>query len=224
MAVQLLARRLQLAHHHVALLLVNFVYAASFRQCASKLAISLNLRSFALAHQLLDLLRAAQQAAVVGRADASAQLREAHHLQVAHQVALRQLLLHIVDFGVLRHQRLRRAEAVVAEHLRHPYAVYRQALVLNLRRPSLGHLLYHVGVTVALLVQGGNLRRQLALLRPLVGLVERLVVCLPSLLRQQPVVLVAHLAETVQRALRHHDSFVERLHGAEIKRHGEPRQ
>ncbi len=34
-AVQLLARRLQLAHHHVALLLVNFVYAASFRQQAS---------------------------------------------------------------------------------------------------------------------------------------------------------------------------------------------
>ena len=30
MPVQLLARRLQLAHHHVALLLVNFVYAASF--------------------------------------------------------------------------------------------------------------------------------------------------------------------------------------------------
>lgn len=211
MPVQLLARRLQLAHHHVALLLVNFVYAASFRQCASKLAISLNLRSFALAHQLLDLLRAAQ-------------LREAHHLQVGHQIALRQLLLHIVNLRVLRHQRLRRAEAVVAEHLRHPYAVHRQALVLNLRRPRLGHLLYHVGVAVALLVQSGNLRRQLALLRPLVGLVERLVVCLPSLLRQQPVVLVAHLAETVQRALRHHDSFVERLHGAEIKRHGEPRQ
>ena len=224
MPVQLLARRLQLAHHHVALLLVNFVYAASFRQCASKLAISLNLRSFALAHQLLDLLRAAQQAAVVGRADASAQLREAHHLQVAHQVALRQLLLHIVNLRVLRHQRLRRAEAVVAEHLRHPDAVHRQTLVLKFRGPRLGHLLYHVGIAVALLVQGGNLRRQLALLRPLVGLVERLVVCLPSLLRQQPAVLVAHLAETVQRALRHHDSFVKRLHGAEIKRHGEPRQ
>ena len=182
MPVQLLARRLQLAHHHVALLLVNFVYAASFRQCASKLAISLNLRSFALAHQLLDLLRAAQQTAVVGRADASAQLREAHHLQVAHQIALRQLLLHIVNLRVLGHQRLRRAEAVVAEHLRHPDSVHRQALVLNLRRPRLGHLLYHVGVAVALLVQGGNLRRQLALLRPLVGLVESL---------EQPVVLVA---------------------------------
>ncbi len=77
--VQLLARRLQLAHHHVALLLV------------------------ALAHQLLDLLRAAQQAAVVGRADASTQLRQAHHLQVAHQVALRQLLLHVVNLHVLRH-------------------------------------------------------------------------------------------------------------------------
>ena len=72
-SVQLLARRLQFAHHHVALLLV------------------------ALAHQLLNLLRAAQQAAV--------QLREAHHLQVAHQVALRQLLLHIVNLRVLRHQR-----------------------------------------------------------------------------------------------------------------------
>jgi len=79
--VQLLARRLQLAHHHVALLLV------------------------ALALQLLNLLRTVQQAAVVGRADASAQLRQAHHLQVAHQVALRQLLLHIVNLRVLRHQR-----------------------------------------------------------------------------------------------------------------------
>lgn len=116
------------------------------------------------------------------------------------------------------------ASSVVAEHLRHSDAVHRQTLVLNLRRPRLGHLLYHVGVAVALLVQGGNLRRQLALLRPLVGLVEGLVVCLPNLLRQQPVVLVAHLAETVQRALRHHDAFAKCLNGAEIKGHWEHAQ
>ena len=36
---------------------------------------------------------------------AAVQLREAHHLQVAHQIALRQLLLRIVNLRVLRHQR-----------------------------------------------------------------------------------------------------------------------
>ena len=112
-----------------------------------------------LAHRLLNLLRAVQ-------------LRQAHRQQVGRQLAVRQLLLHIVNLRVLRHQRLRRAEAVVAEHLRHPAAVRRQALVLNLRRPRLGHLLHHVGVAVVLLVEGRDFGRQLALLRPLVGLVE----------------------------------------------------